>query len=514
MGEQAVGLEQLYKDIIQYLRAIWHRRWWIIPFAWVICLGGWAYIHTLPDVYQSSSRVYVNTQSVLDPLLRGMTVRPDTDQRMRMMSATLLSNDNLREIARQSDLDVLLGQDNEQALINTLRGGIQLRSQGRDNIYTISFAHRDPEVAYRVVRETSNLFMERGLGDSRTDLLSSQTFIERQLGRYAQLLRDKEEEIEAFKREHVALLSAGGNYYARLERAREMLEQTRLEREEHLRRVETLQARVAEGLSSLPRENSFSDPRLDERINRLQSQLDEMRRHFTDSHPDVIQTRRILADLEEERRNNAELAMSEGGLELSGIDSPLRLALAEAESRAAAMDTRVNEHERRVANLEALVDQVPAIESQYTALTRDHDVLQQSYRQLLSTRERAVLTGTVETETAAVDFRVLEPPQRPSSPAAPDRPLLASGVLLLGLGAGTGVAFLISQIRGTVAAPAQLAGLTGRPVLGVVSRVRTPTRYRRQRREIAVFTLALIGLLAAFFGALSLYSGGGLGGLL
>ncbi len=502
---EPVGLEQIYKDLVRYLRSIWHRRWWIIPVAWVICLGGWAYIYTLPDTYQSSSRVYVDTQSVLDPLLRGMTVRPDTDQRIRMMTATLLSNDNLTEIARQSDLDVLLGAANEQVLIGMLRGGIQIRGSGRDNIYTISFAHRDPEVAYRVVRETSNLFMERGLGDSRRDLITSQTFIDRQIERYARLLREKEREVEDFKREHVAVLSTGGNYYARLERAREALQQSLLEREEHQQRMEILQARVQESENAGTPGSAYYNPVLEQRINRLESQLDEMRRLFTDSHPDVVQTRRILQDLEEQRLAEMEAATAGSGPRTDGSADPLRLALAEAESRAAAIDARVREHERRVTNLEAMVDQVPAIESQQRALARDQEILQQTYRQLLSTRERAILTGSVETETASVDFRVLEPPQRPGRPAAPDRPLLASGVLLLGLGAGSGLAFLISQIRGTVSSTLQLAELTGRPVLGLVTRVTPPARRRRRRLELMIFGTALLGLMIAYALALMVY---------
>ncbi|MFP4146870.1 MAG: XrtA system polysaccharide chain length determinant [Halorhodospira sp.] len=502
-----MDLEHLYQQVIQQLRATWRRRWWVIPTAWVICLSGWVYIDTLPDVYQSSSRVYVNSQSLLDPLLRGMTVRPNTDQRIRMMTTTLLSNDNLQAIARQADLDVLLSPNNEQALIRTLRSGIQLTGGGRDNIYRIAFSHRDPEVAYRVVRETSNLFMERGLGDSRIDLASSQSFIERQLERYAAQLREKEAALESFKREHFTLLSAGGNYYARLERAREALEQARLERDEHARRVETLQAITEEeGQSGIGQASQLSNPQLDQRISRLASQLDEMRRHFTDAHPDVAQTQRILEELKEQRREEARIAQADPDNHLA--HSPLRLALIEAESRAASLETRVQEHERRVEGLTALVDQVPAIESQFSAMERDREVLQRSYRQLLSTRERAILTGSVETETAAVDFRILEPPLRPESPAAPDRPLLASGVLLLGLGAGSGLAFLVAHLRGTVNSTTRLEELTGRPVLGTISRVHTPNRQRRQRLELLIFAAILGILLIAYLLALTYYHRG------
>jgi len=485
-------MEQFYQETLQQLRAVWRRRWWILPVAWLICLLGWAYIYTLPDSYQASSRVFVNSQTVLDPLLRGMTVRPDTEQRMRIMSTTLLSDDNLAQIARQADLDILLGGEDSAELTRLLRSGIEFRSGNRDNIYSISYSHNNPEVAYRVVRETANLFMERGLGDSRIDLLSSREFIERQLERYEAQLRDKEREIEQFKRDNAAHLSSGGDYYARLERAREQLNQAQLERDEAVQRVETLLGRLRGGGAE------FANPQLDERINRLEGQLDELRRAYTERHPDVVQTRRILAELLEQRSQEAsEFAV--GGVPMAGTDSPFQLALAEAESRAASLETRVREHRRRVDALESAVDRVPAVESEYTALTRNYDVLRQNHRELLATRERAVITGSVETETDAVDFRVLEPPRLPTSPAAPDRPVLASAILLLGLAAGSGFAFLLAQLRGTVSSTAQLAELAGRPVLGTVSRVSTPERLQRRRAELVVFFAATAALLG-FYG--------------
>ncbi|WP_019625771.1 XrtA system polysaccharide chain length determinant [Thioalkalivibrio sp. ALJT] len=500
-------MEKIVQDLLQHARATWRRRWWILPVAWLVCLGGWAYVHSLPDVYESESRVFVNTQSVLDPLLRGMTVRPDTEQSLRMITSTLLSRDNLEQIARDSDLDVLTGISDLDEHVEKLRAGLNLAGGQRNNIYRISFRHHNPDVAHHVVRETVNLFMERGMGDSRLDITTSQQFIERQMEGYESQLQEQEAKIEQFKRDNARFLSGDGNFYSRLERARERLSQTQLQEREALSRLQILERRAAEasGPEAVAR---YQNPELDRRINDLQERIDTMRQQFTDDHPDVVSARRILGELEERREREAE-AFAENPQALEGVGAsttdPLQHAITETESELASLRTRIQDFEERVATLERDVDRAPAVESELTALTRNYDVLRDSYRQLQNRREQVVMSGEVERQTDSVDFRVLEPPRRPMEPASPDRPLLATGVLLLGLGAGTGFAFLLSQMRRTVGDSRQLAEITGRPVLGTVSRVRTPVQTRRRFSELLFFTMGIGSLLVVFATVMALY---------
>ncbi|WP_018861157.1 MULTISPECIES: XrtA system polysaccharide chain length determinant [unclassified Thioalkalivibrio] len=507
-------MEKVVQDFVQRARATWRRRWWILPIAWVVCLGGWAYIQSLPDTYQADAQVFVNTQSVLNPLLRGMTVRPDTEERLRMVTRTLLSRDNLETIAQQSDLDVYMGGSNLDAQVNLLRSRLSLDGERRENIYTVRFRHSNPEVAERVVRETVNLFMERGLGDSRLDLSTSQRFIERQIETYERQLRSKEAEIEDFKRQNARFISGDGNFYSRLERTRDQVAQAELQLREAHSRLAALQRRAEENRSGGGTVRAqYRNPELDRRINDLQENIDSMRHRYTDDHPDIVAARRILSELEERRsREAAEHARNPSMVPIAGGgNDALQAAITDTESEIAMLETRIEEFQARVARLEQDVDRAPAVESELTALTRNYDVLRDSYRQLQSRREQAIMSGAVESETDSVDFRVLEPPRRPAAPSAPDRPLLATGILLVGLGAGTGFAFLLSQLRRTISNRRQLAEIAGRPVLGTVSPVRTPQTRRRRRLELSAFTMALATLLLVYAVVMALYLTGSAG---
>ncbi|WP_018863408.1 XrtA system polysaccharide chain length determinant [Thioalkalivibrio sp. ARh3] len=507
-------MEKIVQDFVQRARATWRRRWWILPVAWIVFLGGWAYIQSLPDTYQANAQVFVNTQSVLNPLLRGMTVRPDTEERLRMVTRTLLSRDNLETIARQSDLDVYMGGSDLDTQVNLLRSRLSLDSERRENIYTVQFRHSNPEIAERVVRETVNLFMERGLGDSRLDLSVSQRFIERQIETYERQLQSKEAEIEDFKRQNARFISGDGNFYSRLERAREQVAQTELQLREAHSRLATLQRHAEESRTGGGTVRAqYRNPELDRRINDLQENIDSMRHRYTDDHPDVVAARRILSELEERRsREAADYARNPSIVPIAGGGSDtLQAAITDTESEIAMLETRIEEFKARVARLEQDVDRAPAVESELTALTRNYDVLRDSYRQLQNRREQAIMSGAVESETDSVDFRVLEPPRRPTAPSAPDRPLMTTGILLVGLGAGTGFAFLLSQLRRTISNRRQLAEIAGRPVLGTISAVHTPLTRRRRRLELSAFAIALATLLLVYAVVMTLYLTGSAG---
>ncbi len=97
-------MSEIIEQILGYLRSIWRYRWYGLGIAWLICLGGWAFIFKLPNQYEASARVYVDTQSVLRPLLQGMTVQFNPASQIDLMTRTLLSRPNLEKVARMTDM--------------------------------------------------------------------------------------------------------------------------------------------------------------------------------------------------------------------------------------------------------------------------------------------------------------------------------------------------------------------------------------------------------------------------
>jgi polysaccharide chain length determinant protein (PEP-CTERM system associated) len=498
-------MENLIEQLLGVLRGVVRWRWVACAVAWTISVAGWAWVATLPDVYRSYSRIYVDTQTLLNPLLRGLTVRPDPGQQVRLMASTLLSRPNLEEVVRRADLDHGIKNETEmQRLVTEIAKGLALYSTGGSgNLYQLSYSAEDPKLAARGVRETVNLFMERGLGNTARDLRKSQDFIEAQLRSYQARLVEIEQRVEKFKREHVGMLGRDGqDYYGRREAARAQLEATQLQLQEarDSRDAYRRQAEGAEPLMLFPKSGAARvDPEIAQRILSLEKQLDALRLRYTDEHPDVTATLRLIKELKERKsaagQDPAEFMDTAGG---SAFAEQMAVALAQADSQVAALETRVAAYAARYKAMAEAVDRIPIIEREYAALVRDQAILKSNYDSLLATREKATMSQEVEDKTTSVEFRIIDPPTIPVDPAAPNRLVLSTVVLLIGIGSGLGAAFLLSQLRPTVDSIRLLEELTGRTDLITVSEHQTESSHRARRRAIVSYSLAAVALVGVY----------------
>ena len=145
----------------RYVRMVWPHRWMALTLAAVICVTGWFYVLTLPNVYEVQAKIFVDTQSMLRPLLKGLAIDSNAlVNTANLMQRTLLTRPNLEEVARKSDLDLSAKTDREfEQVIDSLAKRIKLVGTSRDNIYEISF--QDPQIqrAKRVVDERLNRFL-------------------------------------------------------------------------------------------------------------------------------------------------------------------------------------------------------------------------------------------------------------------------------------------------------------------------------------------------------------------
>lgn len=511
-------MDQIIDQLLTYWRGIWRRRWYVIGVAWLIAVVGWGSVHSLPDEYQAKARVYVDTQSLLSPLLGGMTVQPRVEQQLDVMTRTLLSRPNLEEVARRSDLD--LRADSPAAmerLISNLEDRLQLSGSSRQNLYTITYNHHDPALARNVVQSLLNIFVERGIGGARDELEKPQAFIQKQLSHYRERMSELEEQIKEFKQANGELLAGdSGNYYSKLEAARQRYEEARLALQEARQRQRSYEGRL-EGTEltllepSLPAGSGTSE--LDRRIAEINNRLADLRMRYTDRHPDVRSLTRLVADLEaqrdERKRQAASSAPDYGGdRQVSNYMQELQLSLAEAESRVASLRARVSEYRERYEALKGQVDKIPEVEAQYSKLQTEYKRVKDNHDKLMAKGERAQMSEEVVNTTNSVEFRVIDPPFVPKEPVGPRRAIMASGVLVFSLGAGTGLALLLSQLRATVDSRQTLARLSNRVVLGTVSRVESPAEVRRRWLGWLAFGISLASLVAAYAAVLAFFQAG------
>ncbi len=503
-------MDQLLQQILGYAKAAWQRRWWGVAVAWLVCIVGWTWVMLIPDRYQASARVYVDTQTLLKPLLSGLTVEPNVEQQIKLMTRQLVSRPTLEKVARMTDLDVKAKTPEQtEKMLNDLAEKISIADAGRENLYTISYQDASSDLAKKVVQSLLTIFVESSLGKTRQDISSSSRFIEEQLQQYQQKLTDAENALKEFKQKHIGMMPGqGGDYYAKLAEVSAQLRQAQLDQQEATNRRNQLKRQLADEEPELSAAAAVvsTNSEIDGRIQALQQQQDQLRLKYTELHPDIQANKRLIEKLEAQKK--AELAQRKADPAGTKIQNPvyqqLTIAIAEADATVSSLGARVAEYQRRFAELRNASNMIPQVEQEYTQLTRDYDVYRQNYDALLKRRESVTMSGEVESKTDTVDFRVIDPPFVPSQPAWPNRPLLLSLVTLGGLIAGVAVAFLLSQLRRTVTDRRVLRELTGLPLLGAVARVETDESRRRKRKGLLTYLAALGSLIAAYGGVMVL----------
>ena len=172
-------MDELLRQLGTILRGMWHRRWWGLAFAWVGAVAGAIALVLMPDKYEASARVFVDTDSILKPLMQGLTVQPNIQQQIAIVTRTLLSRPNMEKLVRTTDLDLgLRNARDKDKLVDDLIDTIKIRSAGQNNLYLVTYRDPETEKARRVVQSLVSMFVESSLGDSRKDADTARLFIE------------------------------------------------------------------------------------------------------------------------------------------------------------------------------------------------------------------------------------------------------------------------------------------------------------------------------------------------
>ena len=501
-------LQQTLVQILDYVKGIWIKKRYVMLFSWLICPIGFIYVATLPDQYASRAQVFVDTRSVLQPLLRGLAIQTNPDQEIQMMAKTLLSRSNVEIIARESDLDIAAQTEAQfEGIVSALVNNIKLSSTGRDNIYNISYENKDAIVAQKVVKETLDLFVEGALGNNRRDTDTAGKFLEEQIAEYESRLSEAEQRVADFKRQYNDILPLSGTYYAQLQRLQGELEDTQLQIKQTKQQIDSLKSQMAQKKSS----DSFgvtnaNEPvlrtRYDDRIRGLEEQLDTLKLRFTDKHPDVIETKALLESLEAARTKEIDAFLNEsdedGTQPLNDLNREIKLEVSRYQSNLAALEVKETDVKAKIARLESKVDLIPQIEAENTALNRDYAITKGKYEELLSRKEAADLSRRAEVSSEELQFRIIEPPLVPKRPSGPNRLILYTAVLIIGFGSGIGVAFLVSQLNPILIRPKQLLQIADYPIWGTVTHLDLSEIKRKNRNRLLIFLLSSGSIVAMY----------------
>src|SRR5256885_897044 len=199
-------MQELLQQVTSLLRGMWHRRWIGLGVAWIAAIIGVAVVYRIPERFEASARVYVDTESLLRPLLAGLAIQPNLDQQVALISRTLISRPNVEKLIRMADLDVgVKTQAERDELIDGVIRAIGLTGNITSNLYVITYRDADPNQARRVVQSLLGIFVESSLGDKRLDTQTAVKFVDDQIKHYEEALKAAESRVKEFKLKYIGV---------------------------------------------------------------------------------------------------------------------------------------------------------------------------------------------------------------------------------------------------------------------------------------------------------------------
>jgi polysaccharide chain length determinant protein (PEP-CTERM system associated) len=405
----------------------------------------------------------------------------------------LLSRPNLEKLISKTDLDLTLNSPSDrERLIARLGNDIKVNPQTK-NLFTINYRDKSPKLAHDVVQTLLTIFVESATGGSRSDMENARRFLERQIQSYEQQLRGAEKRRADFRARYIEILPADNNpNVPALEAARNAatalegkLQDALISRDALKQEVENTPPMLVvesgpNGQFGLP--GGGPAPRT--RLQDAQEQLTMLLLKDTDQHPDVIAQRKLIESLKNAPRETPAATAATAARDAATardvaantvkrsvpnqIYDQLKVKLIEADTTVISLQRQRDDAVRYRERLEKVQREQPGLIAEYQNMDRDYNVLRHNYEELLSRLQSANIAQAADTQADKVKLQIIDPPEIPRLPVAPNRMLLVTGVLLGGLATGAGLTVIFGQLDRSFSTVDELRNL-GLPVLGGIS---------------------------------------------
>ncbi len=483
-------MTSLYDEFRIAVHSVWNRRWLALAVAWGVCLLGWLVVALIPNKYESKAQIQVRTQTMLSDQAG---IDPQIQRRnIQQLAQTLTSSANLAKVVRGTDLGASVATDAELAgKIEGLRANIEVKAE-QDDFFSIGAKLPSGKLARDVVQKLIDVAEEDNIAGDRKETSQTLRFLDAQIAGRQQELSEAEAKRVAYETQNLGLLPGVGSVSQRMEASRAELSQIDSQLIQARSALAALNGQLAGTPSTLNTPSAGGGGQ--SALGQAQGELASMRaRGFTDSHPDVITIKNQIANL------RAAGGGSSGG---GGYKTPnpayssLQSMQAERGAAVTALTARKNALQSDMAALAAKQTAEPGVAAEYQRINRDYEVLKTQYDKLITERDQIRLRGQVETQTDAVQFRVVKEPSLSNVPAVPNRPLLLAAVLIAGIGAGVGTAFAFGHLQTSFPTAAKLERASGLPVIGSISQMLTGEQRVQRKQKMKLFYGASAGLVA------------------
>jgi len=521
--------DQPPRDFAHYWSVLARRRWAILlPF--FLCWGVvWGASWLVPSTYKSEALILVEQQKVPEQyVLPNVTV--NLQDRLQSMTQQILSRTRLQSTIDRFHLysvrHGLGGLAPTEDAIEQMRKDIRIElvdsnaRPGQLSAFKIAYSSGSPQLAQRVNSELTSLFIEENLKSQQQLSQSTTAFLQSQLEESRTKLEEQEAKVRSFKAEHfgnlpsqaetnVQILSGLQNQLLSTQQTLEHARQQKLYLESLQQQYQTAQASAGAEDSSTPSPQVLANELVD-----LRRQLEDARSRLTEEHPDVIAIKNKIAgrekqkkDLETEIASHQETGKATNSVDPSAaaevrrgsttpmmqVQSQLKVAKLEIEN----YEQHAKELESQISAYRTRLNLTPQTEQQLAEVSRGYEESKSNYNSLLQKQNQSQLASSLEQRQQGEQFRILDPPNLPTRPSAPNHLMLSLVGLVVGAVLGFGLALLLELTNVLVRQEKDLEGIVPTRVLVGIPALTTPREdhFRSVLRQLEIVTATVMALL-------------------
>jgi polysaccharide chain length determinant protein (PEP-CTERM system associated) len=477
------------------------------------------------DTYDSDMLIQVVPQRIPSSFVQS-TVQMRTVDRLSALTEQIMSRTELERLITELDLYKeerarLPMQDVVERMRSQLRVDPVIKGYGLDrdaDSFYVRFSYPDPVMSRRVTERLGSLFINVNAQDRGELAQATQAFLESALAESKDQLEKTEARLRGFREKNAGRLPTELAYNMQAMqnaqiRVQGLVESMARDRDRRLILDQTYKDVQAEidATPAVSQTARTGDPDVpagttSQQLAVAKQTLVGFELRLKPEHPDVVRTKGLIAKLEAQlaaetkAAEEARLTAGEEAVEPVAADprevarrARLRQLALEIEN----LDRDIARKERdeqtirqSLEDVQRRIEQVPGLESEWIALTRDYDTQFGKYKELLNKSENAQLASSLEERQIGEQFKILDPARTPSRPSGAIR--LQVNAIGAGIGLAVGLllaAFLELRDR-TFRLAHDIVEVLKLPVIALVPEVISAAdqQRNRMRKGLAVAT--------------------------
>ncbi len=490
-------------EIDDLLGMVKRHKWAILLPTLIFPLVGYALSFAFPKRFTSQTLVLVEAQKVPDTYVKPL-ITEQLSERLNTMQEQIFSRSRLQPIIETNGLfKSEVGRAPVEDLVDRLRKSIAITpvktttaTRGLPGFY-VSFTAESPQLARDVCTQITSLFIEENLKRTENQALDTTHFLQKQLDEAKAKLDEQDARLAQFKQRFIGQLPGQeeGNMRllltatAQLEAVTQLLNRT-------LQDKAYAESILAQQVSAWEASQAGTNPQtLELQLATLQNEMIKLEARYTADHPDVIKMRADIAQLKKkiDESMNLPKAATEKTQRASLSEPPqIQQLRNQIYTFVQTIKEKTREQERLQETTRLYQSRVqlsPLVEQQYKELTRDYEIAQSNYNDLLGKKTQSEISLDLIRRQQGEQFRLQDAANLPERPSFPDRRLFAGGGLALGLGIGAGLTLLFEfrdkslRSERDILFYLELPTLAQVPILGAEAPVRHSFWKRGTKRE-------------------------------